>query len=159
MHFIISRTVYPVYIYIRIYIYMYVCMYACMHVCMYVISVLYDMYHISISMWLTKGKSSNCSIFGRSLLFSPDQKKMQLLDVQVCIVSTCYISHNITVGTTRGVKCLQTWWPVVAPWVLVRRAGARFGSSFMVDRGLLPMENAPFLNRWINELSMTMFNS
>ena len=40
-------------------------------------------YFWSFQMWLTEGKFSNCSIFGRSLLFSPDQNKMQLLDVQV----------------------------------------------------------------------------
>ena len=31
-------------------------------------------YFWSFQMWLTEGKISNCPIFGRSLLFSPDQK-------------------------------------------------------------------------------------
>ena len=32
-------------------------------------------YFWSFQMWLAPGKISDCSIFGRSLLFSPDQKK------------------------------------------------------------------------------------
>ena len=34
----------------------------------------FALYFWSFQMWLTEGKISNCSILGRSLLFSPDQK-------------------------------------------------------------------------------------
>jgi len=36
---------------------------------------IFALYLWFFQMWLTEGKISNCSIFGRSLLFSPDQKK------------------------------------------------------------------------------------
>ena len=59
-------------------------------------------YFWSFQMWLTEGKISNCSIFGRSLLFSPDQKKCSFWMSRYIYIYINIISYIYRLYMSRG---------------------------------------------------------